>query len=146
MITAARGATEYTRPLSLYYYGLAQAGMAIVAAHAEDPWSFSRNGLALDNVQAGLGDITVRPEGDGGFQRVATATGSPLVAEPVTLGALWSSLPDLPNAGVLPGGKRPRPLELNSWEWMTGAFRQRCTCAKTCLQARQSGWPGSAKS
>jgi hypothetical protein len=42
--TAAKAVTSYTRPLNLYY-GLAQAGMAIAAAHSPDPWSFSRHGL-----------------------------------------------------------------------------------------------------
>jgi YaaC-like protein len=77
MFTAARVVIEYTRPLNLYY-GLAQAGMAIAAAHAENPWSFSSHGLRPDNLEGNLGDITVRPEGAGGFQKVATATDSPL--------------------------------------------------------------------
>lgn len=44
--SAAKAVTAATRPLNLYY-GLAQAGMAIAAAYAPDPWSFSRHGLRL---------------------------------------------------------------------------------------------------
>ena len=60
--TAAEVVTEATRPLNLYY-GLAQAGMAIAAAHADDPWGFSRHGLRLTNRAGELADMTVGPEG-----------------------------------------------------------------------------------
>lgn len=103
MVTAA------TRPLNLYY-GLCQAGMAIATAHADDPWSFSSHGLHLVDREAEFSDMMVRPDGDGGFQRVAAATGSPAITEPVSLGALWASLPDLAQAGALPGSTRPVPL------------------------------------
>ena len=86
--------------------------MAIAAAHAPDPWSFSRHGLLLGDRNPELPDMTVRPEGDGAFQKVAAATGSPGITEPVSLGALWASLPDLSQAGVLPGSTRPVPLEI----------------------------------
>ena len=107
--TAAKVVTAATRPLNLYY-GLCQAGMAIAAAHADDPWSFSSHGLHLVDREAEFIDILVRPEGVGGFQKVAAATGSPGITEPVSLGALWASLPDLSQAGALPGSTRPVPL------------------------------------
>lgn len=100
--TAAKVVTEATRPLNLYY-GLAQAGMAIAAAHADDPWSFRRHGLQLTNRESQLADMIITPEGEGGFQKVATATGSPLITGPVTLGALWASIPELDETGHLPG-------------------------------------------
>jgi hypothetical protein len=106
--TAAKVVTAATRPLNLYY-GLCQAGMALAAAHADDPWSFSSHGLHLDR-RADLVDMMVRPDGEGGFQRVAAATGSPGITEPVSLGALWASLPDLSPAGFLPGSTPPVPL------------------------------------
>jgi hypothetical protein len=109
--TAAKVVTEITRPLNLYY-GLAQAGMAIAAAHAEDPWSFSRHGLRLADREKELADMNVAPEGDGGFQKVATATASPLISAPVRLGALWRSLPELSDAGPLPGSDTPAPILL----------------------------------
>lgn len=109
--TAARVVTEITRPLNLYY-GLTQAGMAIAAAHSEDPWSFSRHGLRLADRHGELADMTIVPEGDGGFQRVAAATNSPLISGPVRLGALWASLPELSGVGSLPGSDTPAPISL----------------------------------
>ena len=110
--SAARAVTAATRPLNLYY-GLAQAGMAIAAAHAPDPWSFSRHGLHLGDRNPELADMTVGPSGEGGFQKVATATGSPGITTPVSLGTLWASLPDLAEAGTLPGPAWHLPLELS---------------------------------
>lgn len=129
--TAAKVVTEFTRPVNLYY-GLAQAGLAIAAAHADNPWSFSRHGLRLAGHPVKFADIklagmTVGPEGDGGFQKVATATGSPPdsppITGPVSLGALWASLPDLSELseeGTLPrstpGSTSPVSLRLHSDE------------------------------
>lgn len=91
---AAKVVTPATRPINLYY-GLVQAGMAIAAAHAPGQWSFNRHGLKLVDAQPDLPDIQVAPEGDGAFQRVALATGSPTIEEAASLGKLWLSLPDL---------------------------------------------------
>jgi hypothetical protein len=113
--SAAKVVTEFTRPLNLYY-GLAQAGMAIAAAHAPDPWSFSRHGLRLGNRNAELTDMTIGPEGEGGFQRVAAAVGSPVLTAPVSLGALWASLPGLSEVGPLSGSASPLPIPLLSSE------------------------------
>src|SRR5258705_6338881 len=66
--TAAKTVTAETGPMNLYY-GLAQAGMAIAAAHAPDPWSFSRHGLLLGDRNPELADMLVGPEGQGGFQK-----------------------------------------------------------------------------
>jgi len=110
---AAKAVTAATRPLNLYY-GLAQAGMAIAAAHAPDPWSFSRHGLRLGDRNPELADMLVGPEGEGGFQKVAAATGSPLITAPVSLGMLWASLPDVAQAGTLPGSAWRVPLALSA--------------------------------
>lgn len=107
--TAARVVTAATRPLNLYY-GLAQAGMAIAAAHSPDPWSFSRHGLRLGDRNVALAEMMVGPEGDGAFQKVAAATGSPGITAPVSLGTLWASLPDLVQGGTLPGSAWRVPL------------------------------------
>jgi len=114
--------------------------MAIAAAHAEDPWSFASHGLRPDNLQGAVGDITVRPDGDGAFQRVANATGSPVIAEPISLGALWSSLPDLANAGTFSGGDWPTPLDLNSWEWMAGNPQATLYLRREDMPADQAAW------
>ncbi len=109
--TAAKAVTAATRPVNLYY-GLTQAGMAIAAAHAPDPWSFDHHGLHLGDRNPGLADMLVEPKGAGGFQKVAAATGSPLITAPVNLGTLWASLPDLAEAGTLPGAAWRIPLML----------------------------------
>ncbi len=111
---SANVVTAYTRPLNLYY-GLAQAGMAIAAAHAPDPWSFSRHGLTLTDRSGDLAAMMVKPEGEGGFQKLAAATGSPVISGPVSLGALWASLPSL-QIGKLPGPEFPACLGLASDE------------------------------
>jgi hypothetical protein len=91
---AARVVTAATRPINLYY-GLVQAGLAVVAAHTSGTWSFSKHGLKVVDMQPEFPDITIRPDGDGGFQFVARAVGSELIADTLTLGELWTSLPDL---------------------------------------------------
>jgi hypothetical protein len=99
--TAAKVVTSFTRPLNLYY-GLAQAGMAIAAARAPDPWSFNKHGLELVDRHADLADMQVRPESEGAFQKVASGTGSPGISASISLGTLWASLPDLAGRATLP--------------------------------------------
>jgi hypothetical protein len=110
-MTAARVVSPATRPLNLYY-GLAQAGMAVAAAHATGHWSFSSHGLKLLDTTPELGDIRVAPSGSGAFQKVAAATGSPEITSPVSLGALWASLPELRMVAPIPG--TPRPIALDA--------------------------------
>jgi len=108
-MAAAKIVSPATRPLNLYY-GLAQAGMAIASAHAPGQWSFSRHGLKLVDTSPDLAEIQVRPDGDGGFRRVAATTGSPEITEPVYIGNLWSSLPDLIDYATLSGIAKPEAL------------------------------------
>jgi YaaC-like protein len=136
--TAARAVTAATRPLNLYY-GLAQAGMAIAAAHAPDPWSFSRHGLHLGDRHPELADMTVGPSGEGGFQKVAAATGSPGITTPVSLGTLWASLPDLAEAGTLPGPAWRVPLELSGPRSRAPGRGRRSTCPARCPRIRTPG-------
>jgi hypothetical protein len=82
-----------SRPITLYY-AIVQAGLAVAAAHKTDRWSFSQHGLKLQNPRAPIADILVGPDGAGAFQIVAEATQSPPLRMPVTVAALWSSLPD----------------------------------------------------
>lgn len=93
-MAAANVVTSATSSLNLYY-GLAQAGLAIAAAKASEPWTFSSHGLELVDTRPDLADICVRPKGRGGFQAVASVTGSPVIETKVSIGALWASLPDL---------------------------------------------------
>src|SRR5580658_8803539 len=101
-MTAATIVTAVTRPLNLYY-GLAQAGMAICAAHASGQWSFSSHGLELRDTSVPLAEIEVRPNGNGAFRRVAAATGSNDLSSAVNIGSLWNSLPGLAGTAPLPG-------------------------------------------
>ena len=119
MFKAAKTVTEFTRPVQLYY-GLAQAGMAITAAYSPDPWSFSSHGLKLNNRTSPLAAMTIVPDGDGGFQKVAAATGSPVIMGPASLGGLWAAIPDLSRAGVLPGSDHPVPLRVIATESVPG--------------------------
>lgn len=106
--TAAKVVTAATRPLNLYY-GLCQAGIAIATAHADDPWSFSSHGLHLVDREAEFSDMMVRPEGDGGFQRVAAATGSPAITEPVSLGRCGRRFPTWPRLVRCPARRGRSP-------------------------------------
>lgn len=93
LMSASAAVGPASRPITLYY-AVVQAGVAVAAAHKTDPWSFSQHGLKLQNARAPIADISVGPEGTGAFQIVAQATNSPSLQMPVTVGALWSSLPD----------------------------------------------------
>lgn len=111
-MAAAKVVTPVTRPLNLYY-GLVQAGLAIAAAHEPDPWSFNKHGLKLGDLRAELEDIAVQPDGNGAFQKVASATNSSEIIGPVSIGALWSSLPDLCDSAPLgSSSKFPHALYL----------------------------------
>ncbi|MGY3520208.1 YaaC family protein [Micromonospora sp. PTRAS2] len=94
LMTASAAVGPASRPITLYY-AMAQAGLAVAAAHKPDPWSFGKHGLKLHNPRSPLADIGVGPEGVGAFQFAAQATSSPELHRPVRFGALWSSLPDL---------------------------------------------------
>jgi YaaC-like Protein len=93
LMSASAAVGPSSRPITLYY-AIVQAGLAVAAAHKTNPWSFSQHGLKLQNPRAPIADVSVGPEGAGAFQIVAEATHSPPLEMPVTVGALWSSLPD----------------------------------------------------
>jgi len=115
-IAAARVVSAVTRPINLYY-GLVQAGYAVAAAHAADPWSFSRHGLTVVDTAPDLPTIAVRPESRGAYQVVSEATGSPTVSGPVTIGALWRSLPGV--GDELPFGSAPDPATMQIFPELT---------------------------
>jgi hypothetical protein len=108
LMSASAAVGPASRPITLYY-ATVQAGLAVAAAHKTDPWSFSQHGLKLQNVRARLADISIGPEGIGAFQIVAQATNSPPLQVPVTVGALWSSLPDFEGM-QLPSSSEPIAL------------------------------------
>lgn len=108
---AAKVVSAFTRPINLYY-GLVQAGQAISAAHAPGQWSFDKHGLKLLETDERIPEICVRTDGDGAFQRVAAATCSPMLTEPVSLGKIWASLPELSGVALADGFNLPTALGL----------------------------------
>jgi hypothetical protein len=108
LMSASAAVGPASRPITLYY-ATVQAGLAVAAVHKPNPWSFKRHGLTLDNVATTIADVSIRPEGTGAFQVVAQATGSVTLDAPVTLGALWSSLPDFEGL-QLPTSSSPMAL------------------------------------
>ena len=119
LFESANSAGPASRPLPLFY-ALSQAGRAIAAARAGDDWNFHGHGLTL----AWEGDLLhrcVKRQGRGAFGVVADATSSPPLDDPVEVGALWSSLPDLADT-PLPDPEWP--LALYFWPHELMAARQ----------------------
>jgi hypothetical protein len=111
-MTAAKVVTAATRPLNLYY-GLVQAGLAITAVHARGKWAWKSHGLTLANTSADLEQIGVGPVGQtGAFRLVGESAGSMLIGKPVSIGAIWASLPDICDAAPLPASGQPRALAI----------------------------------
>lgn len=94
LLGAARNAPPASAPI-LLFYGLAQAGRAIVAAHAPQAWEVHGHGLSVRTERNRIGDTSITPAGDGLFQAVAGATGSGRLTERTTLAKLWGSIPRL---------------------------------------------------
>jgi hypothetical protein len=93
---AAAAAGYAARPLPLFY-ALSQAGRAIAAAHLVDPWVLRGHGLSITPEPENPLLSTAKPTGGDStsFRGVATATQSPGLAGPTSLGALWAANPDL---------------------------------------------------
>ena len=104
LMRAAAGTGPASSPL-LVYYALNQAGRAVLAVREQDDAGvFAKaegHGLTINRGSVGhdLLTVTIKPKGAsiGHFQRVARATGSPVLQDlgAVTLGALLASLPEL---------------------------------------------------
>ena len=137
--TAAKTVTAATRPLNLYY-GLAQADMAIAAAHAPDPWSFSRHGLRLGDRNPELADMLVGPEGEGGFQKVGAATGSPLITASVSLGCCGRPCRTWPSPARCLAQRGASPSRCPLTYSGPRARGRRSTCTARCPRSRTPGW------
>ena len=101
LLAASRQATPQTRPLSLFY-ALSQAGRAIAAAHSPKHWRLHGHGLSAPELDtANLLDVLVRPNPNkkesqpDSFSGVAGASASEALKEPVSIGELWATLPEL---------------------------------------------------
>jgi hypothetical protein len=111
LMNAATNVGYAARPL-LLFYGISQAGRAIAAAHADDPWELSGHGLKHSPQQPVLqSTITPRPGKNDSFSRVCIATEQGGLTEPVELGALWASLPEH-RYTELPEERWRRPLRV----------------------------------
>jgi len=109
LFTAAAAIDPAARPLPLFY-GLSQAGRALVAARTlGDPWKSSSHGIgeARENgATTTVADFKIEPRAGktGAFTLVAGALASSALPGPTRLGDLWPLLPDtqrfeLPNSG-----------------------------------------------
>jgi hypothetical protein len=111
LFESAAAAGPASRPLPLFY-ALSQAGRAIAAAYDQTvDWDFHGHGLKLSHDEGGTDFLQrlVSGRGSGAFPAVQEATDSPPLNEPVAVGALWSSLPDLADT-PLPSVEWPRAL------------------------------------
>lgn len=110
LMQAAKQVGATARPLPLFY-ALSQAGRAVAAAHAGEPWQLRGHGLGLKDEGQALLNRHICPAGksDASFRRVAQTIGSDVLEESVTVSALCASLPDL---AVVPElcGANPRAL------------------------------------
>lgn len=99
LMTAAAANSAAARPLPLFY-ALSQAGRAIAAARAADPWRLRMHGLTAPELDGPLLSVAVRrtpttnDKSIDSFTGVARATKSLTFDKTVDLGALWSSLPE----------------------------------------------------
>ena len=102
-LTAAASVGYATKPVHLFYALLANPGRAIAAVLADDPWDIRGHGASVKESDE-IATTSVQADGKprGALELVARATGSELWEGPVALGALWASLPELPDdAGMI---------------------------------------------
>ena len=91
---AAASVGYAARPLPLYY-AMSQAGRAIAAAHADQPWKLKGHGLRHESGHSIFQSvITLEPDCTDLFSHVCGAVSQDLLTESVELGALWASLPE----------------------------------------------------
>jgi hypothetical protein len=100
LLRAGREAPPASAPI-LLFYALAQAGRAILAAHAPQPWEVHGHGLSIGIEGEEIGATRISPSGEGLFQAVAAVTGSDPLTEPITLAETWARIPHLPRSGDL---------------------------------------------
>lgn len=100
LLRAGREAPPASAPI-LLFYALSQAGRAILAAHAPQPWEVHGHGLSIGIEGEEIGKTRIAPSGEGLFQAVAAVTGSDLLTEPTTLAETWAQIPHLPRSGNL---------------------------------------------
>lgn len=100
LLRAGREAPPASAPI-LLFYALAQAGRAILAAHAPQPWEVHGHGLSIGIEGEEIGATRIAPSGEGLFQAVAAVTGSDPLTEPITLAETWARIPHLSRSADL---------------------------------------------
>lgn len=114
LFRAAATVTAAARPLPLFY-GLSQAGRALVASRATNSWHISGHGIrehrSSNRRGAPVADFHVEAVGNGAFRMVADALGSSGLATPTRLGDLWPLLPEA-RRFALPGMGDARLLDV----------------------------------
>ena len=97
LFRAAATVTPAARPLPLFY-GISQAGRALVAARASESWHIGGHGIREHRTSnrrgAPVAEFHIEPLGNGAFRMVADALGSSGLATPTRLGDLWPMLPE----------------------------------------------------
>jgi hypothetical protein len=113
LLAAATGSSPASRPLPLFY-ALSQAGRAIAADRADEPWRLRMHGLGTPDLDGQIFDVSVcrhqSEDNVDSFAGVARATGGVAFEGAVTIGALWSSLPEI--VELLPASVEPGPIPL----------------------------------
>ncbi len=102
LIAAASVVGPASRPLPLFY-ALSQAGRAVAAGHAEGAWRLRGHGLSAPELDPASLDIEVKRTAGVSKDRrsvdsvtgVADASRGEVFADAATIGALWSSLPEV---------------------------------------------------
>jgi hypothetical protein len=118
-LTAASTVGYATKPVQLFY-ALSQAGRAIAAVRADEPWEIVGHGAQV-MTSPEISGTTVRLDASkrGALGLVARATRSELWEGPINLGALWGSLPELPHDAALIGSAhRPLQVGLDDSNWL----------------------------
>lgn len=85
---AAKQVGAAARPLPLFY-ALSEAGRAVAAARADEPWQLRGHGLGLKDEGQPLLNRQIGPAGksDASFRRVAQTIGSDVLEQSVTVSA-----------------------------------------------------------
>ena len=134
---AAAEAGYATKAVQLFY-ALSQAGRAICAARAGNPWQITRHGAEVDIYpDVGQTTVTLHRSGTGAIRAVAAATGSETWIGPVMLGALWGSLAELPFHSELCDNS-PSVLELERDDYPILAIDEKLQPLNAGLTARSA--------
>jgi hypothetical protein len=115
LMTAAKDSSAASRPLPLFY-ALSQAGRAIAADRADNPWQLRGHGLVAPDLDGEILNVSVHRQQRkdkapiDSFAGVARATGGAPFEGAVTIGALWASLPEV--FELLPAAYRAQTVPL----------------------------------